>query len=263
LFWIPLREYSTHPMRIEVITLFPGYFESVVSESILGRGKNKGLFDIRIIDLRQFTADKHQTADDKPYGGGGGMVLKVEPIYRCLKSLGYEKKPQPNERIILTSAAGRKFDQNLAVRYSLLKRMTILCGHYLGVDERVLALFDIDEVSIGDYVLTGGEAPAAVMIDAVVRLIPGVLGNFESAVDDSYSETLLGAPVYTRPEEFMGLEVPRPLLTGNHGEIARYRKRAAIRKTWQNRPELLKPAELDDDDLKYIEKPEGDENNSQ
>nr|MBN2278592.1 tRNA (guanosine(37)-N1)-methyltransferase TrmD [candidate division Zixibacteria bacterium] len=240
-------------MRIEIVTLFPAYFDSVISQSIIGRGKDKGFFDIRIIDLRDFTTDRHRTADDTPYGGGGGMVLKVEPLYNCLKALGYEKSGREREKIILTSAAGRRFDQPTAVAYSLLERLTIICGHYLGVDERIMELFEIEEVSIGDYVLTGGEGAAAVMLDAVTRLIPGVLGNFESAMYDSHTEKLLGAPVYTRPEEFMELKVPEELQSGNHRLIERYRKRESIRKTFMNRPELLDEVELEKEDADYIE----------
>ena len=251
----------TRRMRLEIVTLFPGYFDSVISQSIIGRGKENRFFDIRIIDLRDFTVDKHRTADDTPYGGGGGMVLKVEPIHGCLGSLGYEKTCKPGEKIILTSAAGKKFSQTLAVEYSLLDRVTIICGHYLGVDERILSLFEIEEVSIGDYVLTGGEAAAAVMLDAVTRLIPGVLGNFESALADSHAEKLLGTPVYTRPEEFMGLKVPEPLLGGNHKLIEEYRRKEAIHKTYLNRPELLEDIELDKKDLEYIDALKKDENN--
>jgi len=248
-------------MRIEIVTLFPAYFDSVISQSIVGRGREKGFFDIRIIDLREFTTDKHRTADDTPYGGGGGMVLKVEPLYNCLRELGFGEKCGPKEKLILTSAAGRRFDQTRAVAWSLLERMTIICGHYLGVDERILSLFDIEEVSIGDYVLTGGEPAAGVMLDAVARLIPGVLGNFESALSDSHTETVLGTPVYTRPDEFMGLKVPDELQSGNHRLIERYRRKEAIRKTFENRPELLDDIELDREDTEYIEHLKKDENN--
>jgi tRNA (guanine37-N1)-methyltransferase len=248
-------------MKIEIITLFPGYFDSVLRESIIGKGLEKKLFEIDIINLRDFTSDKHQTADDKPFGGGGGMVLKVEPIARCLESLGYGSEPEENARIILTSAAGATFSQEKAVRLSIFKRLTIICGHYLGVDERLLAIFDIDEVSIGDYVLTGGEPAAAVILDSVTRLIPGVLGNFESAMDDSHTDKMLGTPVYTRPEEFRGQYVPKVLLEGNHKEIENYRKLAAIGKTFKNRPELLDKIELDKDEKDYIDKIKMDENN--
>ncbi|UCD95664.1 MAG: tRNA (guanosine(37)-N1)-methyltransferase TrmD [Candidatus Zixiibacteriota bacterium] len=239
-------------MRIEIVTLFPGYFDSIVKQSIVGKGIENRLFDIRIIDLRDFATDRHRTTDDTPYGGGGGMVLKAEPMFSCLKSLGFEKPSREGERIVLTSAAGGAFTQEKAVEFSLLDRLTIICGHYLGVDERILSLFGIEEVSIGDYVMTGGEAAAAVMIDAVTRLIPGVLGNFESALADSHVEKLLGAPVYTKPEEFMGLKVPGPLLSGNHRLIEQFRRRESIRKTFLNRPELLDEAELDKDDLDFI-----------
>lgn len=242
----------TPRMKIEIVTLFPDYFDSVINQSVVGRGRENKFFDIQIINLRDFTADRHQTADDKPYGGGGGMVLKVEPIYKCLESLGYGMTRQAGERIILTSAAGRKLNQAKLVEYSLLNRLTIICGHYLGVDERILSLFEIEEISIGDYVMTGGEAAAAVMIDAVTRLIPGVLGNFESAMSDSHTEKLLGTPVYTRPEEFMELEVPQPLLSGNHKLVEEFRKQESIRKTFKNRPELLDEAELDKEDIEYI-----------
>ncbi len=241
-------------MKFEIVTLFPGYFESVVKQSIIGKGLEKKLFDIEIIDLRSFTTDKHRTADDKPFGGGGGMVLKVEPIAACLRSLGYDRKNPEGSKLVLTSAAGRTFDQPSATRWSLLERLTILCGHYLGVDERVLDLFEIEEISIGDYVLTGGEPAAAVMLDSVARLIPGVLGNFESAMEDSHSETLLGCPVYTRPEEFEGLKVPEELLSGNHAGIEKYRYRESLKRTFERRPELLTKVDLDKDDKKYLNK---------
>ena len=246
-------------MKIDIITLFPGYFDSVISESIIGRGLEDRLFDISIINLRDFTADKHRTADDKPFGGGGGMVLKVEPIYKCLKSLGYDEKSPEGSRIVLTSAAGKKFTQAKAVELSLQERVTIICGHYLGVDERVLSLFEIEELSVGDYVLTGGEAAAGVMLDAILRLMPGVLGNFESALTDSHIEGLLGAPVYTRPEEFMDLKVPEALLSGNHKLIEKYRKQESIRKTYRNRPELLDGIELDED-TEYLDRLKKEEN---
>lgn len=242
----------TPGMKIEIITLFPSYFDSVISQSIVGRGLEKQLFDIDIIDLREYTTDKHRTADDKPFGGGGGMVLKVEPLYNCLKARGYEKTCREGEKIILTSAAGALFTQGKAVEYSLEKRVAIICGHYLGVDERILKLFEVEEVSVGDYVMTGGEAAAAVMLDSITRLIPGVLGNFESALADSHTEQSLGAPVYTRPEEFLGLTVPQPLLEGNHAVIKKYRRLESLRKTFENRPELLDNMELDKEELKYL-----------
>jgi tRNA (guanine37-N1)-methyltransferase len=240
-------------MKIEIITLFPDYFDSVISQSIIGKGRDKKLFEIDIVNLRDFAEDRHKTADDKPFGGGGGMVLKIEPLYKCLKSLGCGNTTADDEKIILTSAAGKTLTQDKAVECSLLKRLTVICGHYLGVDERLLSLFEIDEVSIGDYVLTGGEPAAAVMLDGIVRLIPGVLGNFESALSDSHTEKILGPPVYTRPEDFEGRRVPDELLTGNHAEIERFRKLEALKKTFENRPELLEKVELDSNERKYID----------
>ena len=239
-------------MKLEIVTLFPGYFDSVVTQSIIGRGMKDGLFDIQIINLRDFTDDKHQTADDKPFGGGGGMVLKIEPLYKCLSELGYGKTPPENSRIVLTSAAGKRLTQDRAVRWSLLDRLTVICGHYLGVDARLLELFEIEEISIGDYVLTGGEAAAGVIVDVVTRLIPGVLGNFESALADSHTEKILGPPVYTRPEKFLGLEVPEVLIGGHHENVQRFRRRSALKKTYDNRPDLLDESELDDDDIDYL-----------
>lgn len=241
-------------MKLEIITLFPAYFDSVITQSIVGRGIEKKLYDIQIIDLRNFATDKHKTADDKPFGGGGGMVLKVEPLNECLNSLGYDKSDKTGEKIILTSAAGKLFTQDKAVEYSLLDKVTIICGHYLGVDERILSLFPIEEISIGDYVMTGGEAAAAVMLDSITRLIPGVLGNFESALADSHTEKFLGAPVYTRPEEYMGLRVPDPLLQGNHKEIKKLRRFESLRKTYENRPDLLNNISLDKEEMLYIKR---------
>jgi tRNA (guanine37-N1)-methyltransferase len=197
------------------------------------------------VNLRAFATDKHRTADESPFGGGGGMVLKLEPLDKCLRSLGYRRRGEASanekERIILTSAAGTPFHQDLAIRYSLCDRLTIICGHYLGVDERLLGLYEVDEVSIGDYVLSGGEPAAAVMLDAVARLMPNVLGNFESALDDSYMNPTVGtgAPVYTRPAEYEGLRVPEELLSGDHARIKEFRRLEAIRKCARNRPDLL------------------------
>lgn len=245
-------------MKFEIITLFPDYFELSLRQSLIGKAVEKKLFDIEIIDLRDFATDKHRTVDATPFGGGGGMVIKVEPLDRCLKSLGYNHLAQgfsgsADERIVLTSAAGKKFDQDMAVGYSLKKRMTIICGHYLGIDERILELYDIDEVSIGDYILTGGEPAAAVMLDAVARLIPKVLGNFESALNDSYMDQITGTPCYTRPPDYEGLEVPEELLSGDHKRIKKFRRMEAIKKCLKNRPDLLKEAELSSEELKFID----------
>ncbi len=242
-------------LRIDVITLFPQALAAPLSASTLGKGQDKELFDINIIDLREFATDKHRTVDDTRFGGGGGMVLKPEPLAGALDSLGidYANVDRAKTRILLTAASGRQFDQETAVKLSLLERLVIICGHYKGVDERILQLYPVEEYAIGEFVLTGGEPAAWVMIDAVLRLIPGVLGNFESAIDDSYSdERLLGAPVYTRPAEFRGISVPDELLSGNHEEIRKYRRRMALHKTLANRPDLLERTELTIEDSEYL-----------
>lgn len=243
-------------MKFELITLFPDYFSVALKQSLIGKAVEKKLFDIEIINLRDFTTDKHHTADDQPFGGGGGMVMKVEPLDRALQSLGWAHKGNgvrsEKERIILTSAAGVRFTQDLAVEYSLCDRLTMICGHYLGVDERLTTLYEPDEVSIGDYILTGGEPAAAVMLDAVARLMPKVLGNFESALNDSYMNQLLGSPCYTRPAEYEGLAVPETLMSGNHAEITKYRRAEAIKKCLAVRPELLETADLSDEELALV-----------
>ncbi|RKX27960.1 MAG: tRNA (guanosine(37)-N1)-methyltransferase TrmD [Candidatus Zixiibacteriota bacterium] len=236
-------------MKFNIVTLFPDYFSLTLKQSLLGKAIERQLFDIEIINLRDYATDKHRTVDDTPFGGGGGMVLKVEPLDRCLKALGYyhsdhRKAGNDNERIILTSAAGKKFDQPRAIRYSLCERLTIICGHYLGVDERLRHLYDLDEVSIGDYVLSGGEPAALVIVDAVARLIPGTMGNFETALEDSYMDNILGAPCYTKPAEYEGFEVPPELVAGNHKEIKLFRRREALRKCLANRPDLITEADL-------------------
>jgi len=244
-------------MKFEIVTLFPDYFSLSLQQSLLGKALEKKLFEIDIINLRDFATDRHHTVDDTPFGGSGGMVMKVEPIDRCLQELGHScrngnQRDKDKERIILTSASGLRFDQEKAISYSLCERLTIICGHYLGVDERVVQLYDIDELSIGDYVLTGGEPAASVIVDAVVRLIPKVLGNFESALKDSYMEPMLGAPCYTKPAAYKGLEVPATLLSGNHKAIEKYRRWEAIKKCLKNRPVLLKTADLTEEEIKQI-----------
>jgi tRNA (guanine37-N1)-methyltransferase len=236
-------------MKFQIITLFPDYFHQSLKQSLVGKAWEKKLFDIDIVNLRDYANDRHRTVDDTPFGGGGGMVLKVEPLDACLQALGYThavagESRNDTERIILTSAAGTPFDQQRAIRYSLCDRLTIVCGHYLGADERIGHLYDLDEVSIGDYVLTGGEPAAAVIVDAVARLFPKVLGNFESALGDSYMNDMVGAPCYTRPAEYAGRQVPQVLLSGDHARKKEFRRTEAVRKCRQNRPDLLDRADI-------------------
>lgn len=241
-------------MRFELITLFPDYFRLLLQQSLIGKAQEKGIFEVRLIDLRSFALDKHRTVDDTPFGGGGGMVMKVEPLDLALRSLGWQHGQGLGEtdRLILTSAAGRPFRQELAIEYSLCERVTIICGHYLGVDERITQLFPVEEVSIGDYVLTGGEPAAAVLVDAIGRLIPKVLGNICSALEDSHMNQLVGSPCYTKPAVYDGLAVPEELLSGNHAEIARYRREAAIEKCYRYRPELLERTELTTEEHRFV-----------
>lgn len=211
-------------MQINILTLFPEYFTGVLAESILKRAQNKQLVSFSLVDIREFATDKHQITDDRPFGGGPGMVMKIEPIDLALHALGVHKG-QAQGRIVLTSAKGHHFTQNVAQNYAQLEVLTIICGHYEGVDERVAEHLIDEEIRIGDYVLTGGEPAAAVMADAVTRLIPGVLGNEASNQDESHSQPgILGYPQYTRPEVYKGWAVPEVLLGGNHATIAEWRQ---------------------------------------
>jgi tRNA (guanine37-N1)-methyltransferase len=237
-------------MRIKILTIFPEVAKISIQESILKRAAEKGMVDFEVIDIRDFCADKHATVDDTPYGGGGGMVLKPYPLATALeKALSGEK----NFRIILTSAGGSTFDQRIAQEFSRQDSLIFICGHYTGVDERIKELFPLEEVSLGDFVLTGGELAALVMIDATVRLIPKVLGNFESAQNDSFQDGLLGYPHYTKPREFRGKKVPDVLLSGNHQQVARWRREKALEITYRNRPELLNQLELTPEEFSFLE----------
>ena len=231
-------------LRFDIITIFPDFFREVIDYGILRRARNAGLVDVKAHDVRQWTTDKHHIVDDRPFGGGDGMVLKPEPIFAGVEALtGASRKEDfpANTRVILLSAQGEVFSQALAHDLSKnASRVVLLCGRYEGVDERVADALATDEVSIGDYVLSGGEPAATVIIDAVVRLLPGALGSETSAVFESFSEGLLDYPQYTRPPEFRGMKVPEVLLSGNHAEIERWRKEAAIAKTKRKRPDLLK-----------------------
>ena len=231
-------------LRFDIITIFPEFFDEVIDCGILRRARNAGLVEVKAHDLRQWTTDKHHVVDDRPFGGGDGMILKPEPIFAGVEALtGASRKEDlpAKTRVMLLSAQGEVFSQALAQDISQnTSHVVLLCGRYEGVDERVAEALVTDEVSIGDYVLSGGEPAAAVVVDAVVRLLPGALGSETSAVYESFSEGLLDYPQYTRPPEFRGMKVPDVLLSGNHAEIERWRKEAAIEKTRRKRPDLLK-----------------------
>jgi tRNA (guanine37-N1)-methyltransferase len=223
-------------MRIDIVTGLPKLLESPLQESILRRAQEKGKVEIVVTDLRRFAHDKHQTIDDTPYGGGSGMILKPEPIFECIESL---KADRQYDEIVLLAPDGEQFNQGLANELSLKENLLLVCGHYKGVDERVREALITREISIGDYVLTGGELAAAVVIDAIVRLVPGVLNDSESALSDSFQDGLLGSPHYTRPPEYRGIKVPDVLLSGNHAEIEKWRQEQRLERTRKRRKDLL------------------------
>jgi tRNA (guanine37-N1)-methyltransferase len=281
-------------MKIDILTIFPDFFRGPLDYGILRRAREAGLVEVAVLDLRAFTSDRHRTVDDRPFGGGEGMVLKPEPIFECLSSQGIEtpreNHSQPNQSIVLLSAQGRLFRQQMAEELAQLDRIILICGRYEGVDERVAEFIADREVSVGDYVLSGGELAAAIVADAVVRLIPGALGNEASARQESFSavevgknddpryteETasarqpsrtavqtpppastcasggLLDYPHYTRPADYRGMKVPEVLVSGNHTEIRRWRRRKALEKTLRNRPDLLERVPLSGEDRELI-----------
>src|SRR5215213_3150135 len=230
-------------LRFDIITIFPEFFSEVIECGILRRARNAGLVEITTHDLRQWTTDKHHVVDDRPFGGGDGMVLKPEPIFAGVEALTGASRREDfpaKTRVMLLSAQGQVFSQSLAQEIAQhTAHVVLICGRYEGVDERVAEALATDEISIGDYVLSGGEPAAVVVVDAVVRLIPGALGSETSAVNESFSEGMLDYPHYTRPPEFRGMRVPEVLLTGHHAEIARWRAEEALKKTERNRPDLL------------------------
>ena len=242
-------------MQIDILTLFPQMFAEPFNLGIFKRAVENGLVSLCTHDIREFTHDKHHVADDYPYGGGAGMVMKPEPIFEAVESVKAEIKQKADDvPVILLSPQGRLFNQEIARELSNHENLILICGHYEGIDERVGQNLATDEISIGDYVLTGGEIPAMVIIDSVVRLLPGVLGSEDSPLDDSHAHGLLEYPQYTRPAEYLGLEVPEVLLSGNHAEIARWRREQIIRRTLERRPDLLDKADLSLEDKKYAEK---------
>jgi len=239
-------------MRFDIVTIFPAMIEQPLATGIVGRAIGRRLLDVKVRDLRDFTTDRHRVVDDVPYGGGPGMVLKAEPIFRALDAIVSDRGTAP--RVILTSPQGRRFTHDDARRLSGYEHLVVVCGRYEGVDDRVRARVD-EELSIGDYVLTGGELPALVILDAVARFVPGVVGDEQSVVDDSFNRGLLDFPQYTRPAEVATrssdedlLKVPEVLLSGNHGEIRRWRKREALSRTLDRRPDLLAGATLDEEE---------------
>jgi tRNA (guanine37-N1)-methyltransferase len=238
-------------MKFDIVTIFPRMIEAGLAEGVVSRGIERGILDVKVHDLRVHTSDRHRTVDDVPYGGGPGMVMKPEPLFKAVRAIR-EERGEPAAVVLLTPQ-GRAFTQAEAERLSRVPHVVLLCGRYEGMDERVRELVATEELSIGDYVLTGGELAALVMLDAIIRLIPGALGNEASAAEDSFAATLLDAPQYTRPQEFRGQRVPAVLLSGDHQQIRRWRHREALMRTLQRRPELLQRAVLSQEDQGFLD----------
>ena len=239
-------------MRFHVMTLFPDMIANGLNTSITGRALEKKLFELNIVNIRDYSKDKHKHVDDYPYGGGAGMVMKPEPVYDCYMDIVKDMKTKP--RVIYVTPQAKVFDQDMAEELSKEEDVIFLCGHYEGVDDRVLEEIATDYLSIGDYVLTGGELPAMVMIDSISRLLPGVLNNDESAEYESFQDGLLEYPQYTRPETFLGKKVPEVLLSGHHGKIDEWRRQQSLKRTFERRPELLESVDLNSKELKYLKK---------
>ena len=236
-------------MIIDILTIFPDMVAAPLHESIVGKAIDRELIDVRVINIRDFASDKHHTTDDRPFGGGSGMVMKPEPLAAAIHSV---RESDPAVKVILLSPQGRIFRQEVAFELSRLEHICLVCGRYEGVDERIRTHYVDDEISIGDYVLTGGELPALVVLDSVARLVPGVLGSDESITEESFVGGLLEYPHYTRPEVFEAHRVPEILLSGNHGAIHRWRRQQSLLRTWQRRPDLLKEDELSNEDRKLL-----------
>ena len=242
-------------MKISILTIFPDFFPGPLAEGMIRAAREKGRLEVQIVPLRDFTDDTHRTTDDYPFGGGAGMVMKVEPIDRALASLAIgtrESRPR-GARVTLLSPQGRPFTQRLAIEYAALESLALVCGRYKGVDERVSEQLVDEELSIGDFVLSGGEPAALCVVDAVARLLPDVVGAFDSVESDSFHSGLLDAAYYTRPAEYRGWKVPEVLLSGNHAEIARFRRRQSLARTRARRPELLASAPLEPAERRYLE----------
>ncbi|MFZ0197867.1 MAG: tRNA (guanosine(37)-N1)-methyltransferase TrmD [Candidatus Sulfotelmatobacter sp.] len=261
-------------MKADIVTIFPDFFRGPLDYGITRRAQEMGLAKIEVHDLREFTRDRHRTVDDRPFGGGEGMVLKPEPVFECLESMGLSPREErlvgrTKQSVVLLSAQGQRFTQKVAAGLALLDRVVFICGRYEGVDERVADFLADRELSIGDYVLSGGEMAAAVIVEAVMRLLPGAVGNDASTQQESFtvdakakssgaadstcgSNGLLDYPHYTRPAEFRGIKVPEPLMSGNHEEIRRWRHRQALEKTLRNRPDLLQGAAVSKEDKEFL-----------
>ena len=235
-------------MRIDIITIFPEVILPVLQAGILKRAQARDLLTVNVHNLRDFTTDRHQTVDDYPYGGGAGMILKPEPLFAAIRKL----RPESTTRIIYLTPQGTPFNQSLAEAFSLESHLILICGRYKGIDERVRMKLVTDEISIGDYVLSGGEIPALVLVDAIGRVLPRALGNYESAQEDSFSQGLLDCPHYTRPAEFEGMQVPDILLSGHHEKITIWQHQQSLKRTAERRPELLKNIELSAEDVAYL-----------
>ena len=241
-------------MTITILTIFPDFFGPALQEGMIRAAREKGRLQVEIVGLRDFTEDTHRTTDDYPFGGGAGMIMKVEPIDRALRSLGLGEPPRPHgARVTLLSPQGRPFTQPKAIEYAELERLVLVCGRYKGVDERVSERLVDEELSLGDFVLSGGEPAALCVVDAVARLLPDVVGAFDSVESDSFHSGLLDSPYYTRPAEYRGWKVPDVLLSGNHGAIARFRREESLRRTWERRRDLLQEAPLDAADRRFLD----------
>jgi tRNA (guanine37-N1)-methyltransferase len=236
-------------MRIDVLTLFPEMFDGPMNHSMLWKAQEHQLIDFRLHNIREYTTDRHRTADDIPYGGGGGMIMKADVLARALDDVIAQDSISP---VIFLSPQGRLLSHNIAAELSKYRRMILLCGHYEGIDERIAQLYITDQISIGDYVLTNGEIAAMVLIDAVARHIPGLLGSAGAHERDSHADGLLEGPHYTRPPVFQGLPVPEVLQKGNHADIVKWRRQQALRRTWQHRPDLLLKADLSEEDRYFL-----------
>ena len=238
-------------MKFDIVTIFPRMVEAGFAEGVVSRGIERGLVDVQVHDLREYTSDRHRSVDDVPYGGGPGMVMKPEPLVRAVE--GIRARRGAPDAVILLSPQGRRFTQAEAARLVRLPHLVLLCGRYEGVDDRVRTVVATDELSIGDYVLSGGELAALVVVDAVSRLVPGVVGDAQSVVEESFSRGLLDYPHFTRPPDFAGQQVPGVLLSGHHEEVRRWRRKTALRRTLERRPELLTSAALDDEERAMLE----------